>query len=57
MIYYFLISVFVLGMFVGNIAEGKKKPTMVECLILFLLGIFWPFTAFIYAKDWLESRK
>lgn len=57
MIYYFLIAAFAMGTFVGSIIHESKKPTIVEGLILFLLGLFWPFIIFVYVKDWVESRK
>lgn len=57
MIYYFLISAFTLGLLVGLVLDGKKALHPFEWMVVVLLGIFWPFTAFIYAKDWLEGRK
>jgi len=57
MIYYFLVSTFVLGTFVGSSIDSEEKPTRLQWFFLGLFAIFWPFTAFIYAKDWLEGRK
>lgn len=57
MIYYFLVSVFVMGTFVGSSVDSKEKPTAPAWFFLGLIAIFWPFMAFIYAKDWLEGRK
>jgi hypothetical protein len=53
---YFMISVFVAGMFTGSMVESKTKPEFPGFVILFLLAIFWPFMVYVSIKEYFGGK-
>jgi hypothetical protein len=53
---YFMISMFVAGMFAGSMVESKTRPEFIEALILILLAVFWPFMAYVSIKEYFGVK-
>lgn len=55
MTYYFMVAIFVMGMFVGSAHETEDKPGPIQWALLVLISALWPWMAFMIWKEWWDK--
>lgn len=56
MILYFVVFVFMAGMFAGSMVESETKPEWPGFVVLILLAILWPIMIYISIKEYFDKN-